>query len=642
MQKLMIRLCIAVAILLIVVQSHAQINKMNRPVQNQTSIKNMTQPVNNNPPAGTATDKMKDNNRIQQLMGRPMPKKIQFFSKARELNLRSERTLSNSIAGKVYSAGMSKPAASTALSMPPKNTGSSNVSSQMTKGYMYEEMTTLGVNTRKYADGHKASFVLTTQTNGWTVNPSYVIKGNTPSNDNSDPSWNCTTTVETVNAQSTSFMNASKNEQGQHLYPGAIYSYDDYAAGTFRVIENNLNPMQIYTSTSVGNNSFTVDNPTGSSIHQAISNIVRQFSPQQGGAAILQQTLYSDNQSDMAIAISAGGAYDGYSGADNFNHNQLEHHIYITLDAMKSLYTISAQRPANGYFINGQIPAANSALVMVQDVTYGARLLANIDITITSKTDMNKFQFAYNAIAANGFVNVDALTHDASITYKINAYMVGVPASTGIITTLQNFEQQLNNIFSQSNYTNAVPIQYALTDMDGNYLGVESMTDKFPVRNCTPANEYFMLQSAYIKTVTGSDNKNGDSFLEYMLNGSNSMIAFVAEQDGDEYKSGSSHTVKFTNFVDVTPQDHPHGFTLDDFNNGGSVTLRLSYGVVAFRTGDDWDVGSTQLTLNFTSQKGTQLTKVVNWSNAFRITSGNGHPDPADKTIYFDANFQGL
>ena len=48
--------------------------------------------------------------------------------------------------------------------------------------------------------------------------------------------------------------------------------------------------------------------------------------------------------------------------------------------------------------------------------------------------------------------------------------MVGVPTSTGIITTLQNFQQQLNNIFSQSNYRNAVPIQYSLTDL-GEELG---------------------------------------------------------------------------------------------------------------------------------------------------------------------------
>ncbi len=554
----------------------------------------------------------------------PIPKKIMLLTRFNNLSLLSEKisplkTMDNNI----------------------KKNPSSGISSYGKQNSRVVESGILGMTSKSFGNGPKVSFALTNNTSSWASNPSYSIKAKSSNNDNSDPSWNCTVTNESVNAQSTTFMNASKNEQGNHLYPGAIYTFDDYASGNFKAYENGLNPIDVYTNTQVGVNSFTVQSPTAPSIRQAISNIIGQFAPFQGGATVIQQTLYTDNLTDLSIAISAGGAYDGYSGSDSYNHNQSEHHIYITLDAIKSLYTISVHRPANGYFANGQMPNTNAPLVMVQDVTYGARLLANIDITISSRTDMNKFQFAYNAIAANGFVNVDALAHDASITYKINAYMVGVPTSTGIITTLQNFQQQLNNIFSQSNYRNAVPIQYSLTDLDGNYLGVESMTDQFTVRNCTPAQDKYTLQSVFFSLRSGADGKNDDSRFDLSvgMDGGNGIKNGIGQfsDNQTEYKSGSS--LPSQPIIVTNDANHPNGYTLDDFKNGGYVDFYLSCAASLFKS-DDWDIAGGQVTFNFVSQKGNPppFSTVVQIPN-FRLSSSTNGFTTGNQTIWFDKNF---
>ena len=555
----------------------------------------------------------------------PIPKKILLLTKIKSLSLMAEqispmKTMDNTI----------------------KKNSSSNNSTYRNQNSRMVESGILGMTTKNFSNGPKVSFALTNNTTSWASNPSYSIRAKSSNNDNSDPSWNCTVTNQSVNAQSTTFMNASKNEQGNHLYPGAIYTFDDYASGNFKAYENGLNPLEVYTNTQVGVNSFTVQSPTAPSIRQAISNIIGQFNPSQGGATVLQQTLYTDNLTDLSIAISAGGAYDGYSGSDSYSHNQSEHHIYITLDAIKSLYTISVHRPANGYFANGQMPNTNSPIVMVQDVTYGARLLANIDITITSNTDMNKFQFAYNAIAANGFVNVDALAHDASIAYKINAYMVGVPTSTGIITTLQNFQQQLNNIFSQSNYRNAVPIQYSLTDLDGNYLGVESMTDQFTVRNCTPAQDKYTLKSAFFSLRSGADGKNDDSqfILTMGMDGGNSIKNGIGmfSDNQTEYKSGSSLPAQPI-VININP-NHPNDYTLDDFKNGGYVDFNLSCAANLFKS-DDWDIAGGQLTFNFVSQKGNPppFSTIVQIPN-FRLSSSTNGFTTGNQTVWFGPDFK--
>src|SRR5262249_51579269 len=157
------------------------------------------------------------------------------------------------------------------------------------------------------------------------------------------------------------------------------------------------NPIEVITSANVGTVRQPVQNPGQSGIRQAISNLVNEFSPSQGGGTVIQQTLYTNNLSEFSITVSGGGAYDGYSGSDFYSHNQSENHIYISIDATKILYTMSVPRPANGFFANGQMPQANSPLVMVQDVSYGARLLANMDFTISSNTNLDKFKFNYDA-----------------------------------------------------------------------------------------------------------------------------------------------------------------------------------------------------------------------------------------------------
>lgn len=630
----------------------AQINSMNKG-KTSSQVKNIpgnpiiqsglgTQTMQNKQQSASSSKNMTSMG-AKTMLNYPVPKKILPFSRKPKLNLQQARytkvlpirypqpkTKQYGVAA-TGSVGKSEQAVRLS-STDAKQKGVSAISSAGNQN-LAAEFALLGLSTKNYQGGPKAHYALTNNISGWASNPTYAIKPAGPGpGSKPDPAWNCVTTLESVTAQSTSFMNASKNENGQHLYPGAIYSFDDYAGGNWNAYEKGLNPMEIYTNMRADKNSFTVQTPNSSTIHQAISNITSQFAADQGGATVLQQTLYSDNLTDLSIAISAGGAYDGYSGSDTYNHDESQHHVYITLDVIKSLYTISVQKPSNGeYFADGQIPNANSTLVMIQDVTYGARLLCNIDITISDKTDMNKFQFAYNAIAANGFANVDALAHDASITYKINAYMVGVPSSTGIITTLNDFQTQVNNIFSQSNFRNAVPIQYSFTDLDGNYLGVESMTDQFPVRNCTPAPDVFTLQAAYLVIQTGNDGKNDDTEFDLYMYAGNAFGMFMNNYNAYTNKIPLNAQLAFTH-TNSTSSD-PYTPTMDDFKSGTAIDMQLDVPIgFLHATRDDWDITVMKLKFNFISQKGTTLQKEIDIPG-FRLSSDSGI------NFYIDGNF---
>ena len=488
---------------------------------------------------------------------------------------------------------------------------------------------------KNFNGGHKASFTLTNNRDNWADDFAYSKNKKDSVPDRNDPSWNCASITQSINAQSSSFMNASVNQKGTSLIPGTIYAFDDYARGNFREFTQGRNPIAVWTPTNVGKDSSNIQNPIAQSISQGISNIVNQFSQTQGGAGAYEHTIFSNNESDLNLLVSAGGSYSGFSGFGINKTNQSQHHVYVTYDAIKPLYTIIAQPTADGYFAEGKIPATSSPLVVVQNVTYGTRLLANIDIQTSTFTNYDSLNLAYTDGVNNGALNFSLLAKNKSLTYTGNIMVVGTGINIPIVSG-QNYQQQISDLLAQGNYRTAAPIQYQLTDLDGNILGVESVTDQFTIPFCLPANEIFYLQSVIASITTGNDGKNSSSDFNLAVGtGTLSYGKFIGffEDNSSEYKHENGVVT-----VPVTfPGNAPEGsYTLDDFKDGGIINLRLNIMIdrVFAPTRDDWDINQLQVKFIFKSQKGTVRTYPVLLNN-FRMSD----PDRPNTTFYFDAGF---
>jgi hypothetical protein len=249
---------------------------------------------------------------------------------------------------------------------------------------------------------------------------------------------------------------------------------------------------------------------------------------------------------------------------------------------------------------------------------------------------LDKFKFNYDAPTANAFFDLNAMTHDSTVSYTINSYLVGVPSSTGIVVKGRDFEQQINNILSQCNYKNAEPISYSLMDMDGNSLGIESMTDHFPVRQCTPAQDIYTLNSAYAIISTGQDGKNDDSYFSFYLFSKDKQYGafnIIPRTLKLEAKGNSTLTLPLGGYGTQGFQPYPlNGFMKTAFNDGGSIELSLD---AAPLKNDDWDITSLTIKLDFVSQKGThwQPDTPIQFTN-IRLSSKH------DQTFYFDGNFK--
>ena len=676
MKKILIILCLLNGICAAL---HAQINRMNAKPRQSNAIQQQVQPqqaqqqrpqqpvpqqqvqqqqvqLHTAEQQGTTSRKP-----IQQMVNRsrvyPVPHKLNFMTLKRSL-LKPGAPDRLRVTNKMMYTNRSNQTMAENRNMNVKSPGSTTMQQSMRAKIATNSLSSERMNNnlrlmdvfytaqKNFTDGHKASFTLTNNTDTWATDFAYAKKKRDSIPDHSDPTWDCASVTQTVNAQSTSFMNASVNQKGTSLIPGTIYTYDDYAKGNFNEIKDGRNPVVVWTPTNVGKDSFNIQNPNGQTISQGISNIVSQFAETQGGAAAYQHTIYSNNESDLNMLVSAGGSYSGFTGFATNKTNQGQHHIYVTFDAIKPLYTIIAQPPPDGYFTDGKVPATSSPLVVVQNVTYGTRLLANIDIQTSTFTSYDSLHLAYTDGIDNGALDFSMLANNKSLTYTGNLMVVGTGINIPIVSG-QNYQQQISNLLAQGNYRTAMPIQYQLTDLDGNILGVESVTDQFTVPECKPAQDIYTLKSVFFSLRTGADGKNDNSNFQISTglddgSGNSNFPSIAFFQDGQtEYKSGSAvYSQPMPLYGSNTP-NHPNPFTIDEFKNGGYVYFNLMCAFNLFQS-DDWDIANGRVTFNFVSQKGVPYPGQTYVDiPGFRLSSSfNGTAKLAEQKIWFDGNFK--
>jgi len=130
----------------------------------------------------------------------------------------------------------------------------------------------------KYSDGSSLNLKL-------VRNPSFggqatSIKANVKKDDKTDKSkdsqgneWNCSTEHIQLTAQSTTFLNNDYSGTASHIYPGAVYTYDDFYNGSYKEQQGERNPLTIITdNTNIkGKPYITIDNPNTATIRTAVA-----------------------------------------------------------------------------------------------------------------------------------------------------------------------------------------------------------------------------------------------------------------------------------------------------------------------------------------------------------------------------------
>ncbi len=497
--------------------------------------------------------------------------------------------------------------------------------------------------TKRMVDNSTVTYQLVSSDNtkSWLGAPELkknVVSQTSDGYDNANQ-MDCHTTVLNFNAQSTSFMNAQPMSQGAYLMPGMIYSFEDISDGNLTQQRYNVdrNPISLYSNVVPGLSgssriNIDVANPNSSTLSQGIANLRSQFGNATGGGSDIQvQITQTENDAEQAMAIAGGGSYLGFSGQAAYNQSSSSYHLYYTLDAVKSLFTINAL-PDSGslYKPDASISSSGQFPVMINNVTYGSRVLANVDIQINSSANATNLQFQYNGGFASAWAGFEQSLQNKNVTVTINGYLIGFPQkfSGSFSADLTTFENMMNTFFNGCDYNSAEPIQYVMTDLSGNMMGISSITDNAKIQECVPADQTYTLQSVYVNFKTGPDDKNSDSeFWLSIATGDQSnpkWVSRIYDNHSSFSQQGNPYQLAFPNVPPV-----PY----DDFEKkGGLIALKL---ISHDAKSDDWNFNGMTFTFNFISNHGLTITKTL-MLGAFSIHDTDAGHDSKD--ILFESS----
>src|SRR5574343_122465 len=453
----------------------------------------------------------------------------------------------------------------------------------------------------------------------------------------SNASWNCNNISVKFSAESKSFMSADKN---QASFPvGSIYRFEDLFSGNMNEISAGRRPFIMYTDNlrSTGPRRVEVTNPTASNIFNTLGNIIQPFSNDVGGASLIYRTFTSESEADFKMKISAGGYYASFQANASYDYNTYTKHVYLTFDIIKPMFKVYAERPNDGFFTDPSIAANNPNYVYLKEVEYGARMLVNLDIIIENKDDIAKISASYgmgDTTKKSFSASMDVISKLKAASTTVNAYIIGAPQSVTIFnnTTAVNkdkLQEEISALLAKCNYGSAVPISYKVADMNGQTIGVKSVTDEFVYPECTPAASVFTMEWARLSITTGNDNKETPSTYGVGLvvnqvpdpNFQNPTVMIASSPNSEHIAEIGVNQedvfplVKAGNF----PANMKSPFQMSSMVNGGYVSIHYypNFGL------DAWRIQSVILTMRFVDQNNTPILKTIRFNSIDKLMTNN-------------------
>ena len=332
--------------------------------------------------------------------------------------------------------------------------------------------------------------------------------------------WVTSTQEVKMTATSSSFLNNDYADSSANIYPGAIFAALDYVHGDYKPQKGARHPIDIATDNpNVDGSSFvTVKDPSPERIRDAVATLFHRMKGKAATDGFSSQVYESSNNSSWALQVSGGASFFGVSASNAFSTKNASSSVRLTVDVTLPLYSISATPPDQGYFTDPNVEN-NKDLVVVSNVVYGVRVLANMTITFDSSEAADDFHASLDWGVVTASAMTKYMSKHSNTVKSFNAYVIGGNAgnAAGMVTLdPKAFMQGIREILKGTTYQNARPISYQLRNMADDVLMTESLCD-FTTVSSGPKD--FNPRIAFIDCVflSGQDGKDDDTNLNVYL-----------------------------------------------------------------------------------------------------------------------------
>lgn len=467
--------------------------------------------------------------------------------------------------------------------------------------------------------------------------------------------YDCTTSTVNLTANSSSFLNNDYSGSMANLFPGACYTYANLTNGSWAQQFGARNGLQISTdNVNINGHSYVnVSNPDQATLQNAVTQLFQRMPNVTANESFAYQVSLADNSAAYNLNIGASASGYGVDLSNVYSNGSQSNHVHLTIDATKTLFSITTTPPDSGFFKDASVEAT-PYLSFISEVDYGVRVLANADLQFSSQQEADQFKASYSGFGVSAALNVGYGSVTKNVQTTINCYVIGGPGGTTVAYSLSDLEKQIQKIFATCTYKQARPIKYKAATMAGDDLNTYSATDNFVVRSCVPANGGSPEIDNIVLTITqGSDGKEPKTGFRMdidagMTSGASADPLFTVYTCGSENESFNGNST--TTIILKPAPGHKGVLDLATLQKSGghihiwpicyppNSTPGIGY--------DLWDITNVAMTINLKPSaddptpkaiggQGSNLIWNLNGPNMLVLSSQSGN----QVDFYFDANF---
>jgi Thiol-activated cytolysin len=469
--------------------------------------------------------------------------------------------------------------------------------------------------------------------------------------------YSCTVTPVVLTANSNTFLNNDYSGSMANIVPGLCYTYANLTNGAWGQQTGSRYKIQLSCDqpNMSGKSYQYVSNPDQGNLQNGVNALFSRVPNTTGNESFAYQV--SLDQTSAAYSLSIGAAASGYgvSLSNTYSTSSKSNHVHMTIDATKTMFSITTAPPDSGFFKDPNIEAT-PYLSFISEVQYGVRVLANADIAFSSDQEADAFKASYSGFGFSASLDVNYGSVTSNVQTTINSYIIGGPGGTSVCYSLKELKAQIEKVFANCTYKQARPIKYKASTMSGDVLNTSSITDNFEIRTCVPADGGSPTISSIMATVNqGSDGKEPHTgFIMLIQPGMNSgspvdpeEAMYVAENApmNEGYANNSTHTIifrpgkKWKGKLDLATLEKAGGhlYISPIWYQAGS-TSGINY--------DIWDITGISLTINLNpspanpkpQSTGGQTDGKLLWNLGQQNQLVLDSRQTNSNTLYFDAN----
>ncbi len=211
------------------------------------------------------------------------------------------------------------------------------------------------------------------------------IVSNIKKSSSSEPGWDCVTSTVRVSLQDDSFMNTYNDSKNNKIYPGAVYTFDNFYNGSFKEESAKRNPIRIASTSNniAGKIDETIEKPNQIDILNAKNSIAQRTDISKANRGFKARIFETSSFAENAIALGMSASGYGAKVSAGYENKRKSNEHYLMVEVTQEMYSMIAEMPSNGVFVNPE-DAKKPGLMFLNSITYGFRALVSIKTTINT------------------------------------------------------------------------------------------------------------------------------------------------------------------------------------------------------------------------------------------------------------------